>query len=476
MSSTTATRAPAGIAPSGSRVGSIGLWLVMLAQLMLVLDATVVNVALPHIATDLHFSRAELSWVLNGYSLAFGGLLMLGGRIGDVFGRRRAFLIGVAAFTVFSLLGGLATSPLLLVIARALQGLGAAFAAPSVLALITTSARDDGARNRALALFSAIASMGGALGLILGGLLTDLTTWRWTLFINVPIGVVVLLAVPRLVTETPRRPGRFDLVGAVAATGGAVAIVWALIQAGDAGWSSPRTIGGLAVGAILIAILTFTERRVAHPLLHPQLLRSPSRVAALAAMAATYAGMLAMFFLMVQYLQGDLRLSPLVTGLAFLPMPLSIFAMSRIVPRLVERFGAVRLVILGAALRVVGFLPLTQLGPDTPFLVVMSALLLTGISAGLTFMPLTTLALRNVEPEHAGSASGLFQTMQQLGGAVGLAIVASTYAAFAVPGDFLTGGRAGFWSATILSALALAAVLGLIIKPLRLLRSSERHP
>lgn len=476
MSSTTATRAPAGIAPSGSRVGSIGLWLVMLAQLMLVLDATVVNVALPHIATDLHFSRAELSWVLNGYSLAFGGLLLLGGRIGDVFGRRRAFLIGVAAFTVFSLLGGLATSPLLLVIARALQGLGAAFAAPSVLALITTSARDDGARNRALALFSAIASMGGALGLILGGLLTDLTTWRWALFINVPIGVVVLLAVPRLVTETPRRPGRFDLVGAVTATGGAVAIVWALIQAGDTGWSSPRTIGGLAVGAILIAILTFTERRVAHPLLRPQLLRSPSRVAALAAMAATYAGMLAMFFLMVQYLQGDLRLSPLVTGLAFLPMPLSIFAMSRIVPRLVERFGAVRLVILGAALRVVGFLPLTQLGPDTPFLVVMSALLLAGISAGLTFMPLTTLALRNVEPEHAGSASGLFQTMQQLGGAVGLAIVASTYAAFAVPGDFLTGGRAGFWSATILSALALAAVLGLITKPLRLSRSSERHP
>ena len=465
MTSTTATGAPAGIAPSESRVGSIGLWLVMLAQLMLVLDATVVNVALPHIATDLHFSRAELSWVLNGYSLAFGGLLLLGGRIGDVFGRRRTFLIGVGAFTVFSLLGGLATSPLLLVIARALQGLGAAFAAPSVLALITTSARDEGARNRALALFSAIASMGGALGLILGGLLTDLTSWRWTLFINVPIGVVVLLAVPRLVTETPRRPGRFDLVGAVTATGGAVALVWALIQAGDAGWSSPRTICGLAVGAILIAILTFTERRVAHPLLRPQLLRSPSRVAALAAMAATYAGMLAMFFLMVQYLQGDLRLSPLVTGLAFLPMPLSIFTMSRIVPRLVERFGAVRLVILGAALRVVGFLPLTQLGPDTPFTVVMAALLLTGISAGLTFMPLTTLALRNVEPEHAGSASGLFQTMQQLGGAVGLAIVASTYAAFAAPGDFLTGGRAGFWSATILSALALAAVIGLIIKP-----------
>ncbi len=344
----------------------------MLAQLMLVLDATVVNVALPHIATDLHFTRAELSWVLNGYAVAFGGLLLLGGRIGDVFGRRRTFLVGVAAFTLFSLLGGLATSPLLLVIARALQGLGAAFAAPSVLALITTSAKDDGARNRALALFSAVASMGGALGLILGGLLTDTTSWRWTLFINVPIGVVVLIAVPRLVAETPRRPGRFDILGAVTATGGAVAIVWGLIQAGDVGWSSPRTIGGLVVGAALIAVLAVTERRVAHPLLRPQLLRSPSRVAALAAMAATYGGMLAMFFLMVQYLEDDLHLTPMVTGLAFLPMPLSIFAMSRIVPRLVERFGAVRLVIFGTALRVVAFLPLTQLNTDTPFAIVIA--------------------------------------------------------------------------------------------------------
>lgn len=464
MTPTTATRAPAGMAPSSGRAGSIGLWLVMLAQLMLVLDATVVNVALPHIATDLHFNRAELSWVLNGYAVAFGGLLLLGGRIGDVFGRRRTFLVGVAAFTLFSLLGGLATSPLLLVIARALQGLGAAFAAPSVLALVTTSARDEGARNRALALFSAIASMGGALGLILGGLLTDLTNWRWTLFINVPIGIIVLIAVPRLINETPRRQGRFDILGAVTATGGAVAIVWSLIQAGDVGWSNPNTIGGLAVGAVLIAALAVTERKVSHPLLRPELLRSPSRVAALGAMAATYGGMLAMFFLMVQYFEDDLHFTPMVTGLAFLPMPLSIFAMSRIVPRLVERFGAVRLVIIGAALRVVAFLPLTQLNPDTPFVIVMIALLCTGISAGMTFMPLTNLALRNVEPEHAGSASGLFQTMQQLGGAVGLAIVASTFAAFAVPGDFLTGGRAGFWSATILSGLALAAVVGHVIR------------
>ncbi|WP_138442004.1 MFS transporter [Sinomonas susongensis] len=456
----TATRTPNSATPK-RRGGNIGLWLVMLAQLMLVLDATVVNVALPHIATDLHFSHSDLSWVLNGYAVAFGGLLLLGGRIGDVVGRRRTFLIGVAAFTLFSLLGGLATTPALLVVARALQGLGAAFAAPSVLALITTNAPDEGSRNRALALFSAIASMGGAMGLILGGVLTDTANWRWTLFINVPIGLLVLIAVPRLVGETPRAPGRFDIVGAVSATGGAVAIVWALIQAPDYGWFGTRTLGGIAVGALLIGLLAFTERRVPHPLLRPQLLRSPSRVGALAAMAATYGGMLAMFFLMVQYLEDQLHFTPLVTGLAFLPMPLSIFAMSRVIPRLVERVGAVRLVIAGAALRVVAFLPLTQLSPTTNFALVAGALVATGISAGMTFMPLTTLALRNVEPEHAGAASGLFQTMQQLGGAVGLAIVASTFAAFAAPGDFTVGGRAGFWAATTLSVLALAAVAGL---------------
>lgn len=453
--------------PVTTTAGNTGLWLVMLAQLMLVLDGTVVNVALPHIAADLGFAPADLSWVLNSYALAFGGVLLLGGRVGDVLGRRRTFLVGVAVFTAFSLLGGIASSPLLLVIARALQGLGAAFAAPNVLALITTNAKDDGARNRALALFSAIASMGGALGLILGGVLTDAANWRWTLFINVPIGVAILLTVPRFVQETPRRSGRFDVLGAVTATGGAVAIVWGLLQAADHGWTDVRTLGGLALGVVLLVVLGFTGVRVAHPLLRPHLLRSPSRLSALAAMAATYGGMLAMFFLLVQYLEDVLHLSPLVTGLVFLPMPLSIFVMSRVIPRLVERFSAARLVIGGAVLRVVGFLPLTQLGADTPFGVVVGALLLTGISAGLTFMPLTALALRDVEPEHAGSASGLFQTMQQLGGAVGLSIVASVYAAFAVPGDFLVGGRAGFVSAAILSVVALAAAVGLAVRPRR---------
>lgn len=447
----------------------------MLAQLMLVLDSTVVNVALPHIATDLHFSNAGLSWVLNAYALAFGGLLLLGGRIGDVFGRRRTFLTGMVVFTAFSLVGGLATTPAILVAARGLQGVGAALAAPSVLALVTTSAPNEHARNRALAMFSAIASMGGALGLILGGVLTESTSWRWTMIINMPIGIGVIAALvlaPRLVAETPRREGRFDIIGALSATGGAVALVWALIEAPDYGWGSLRTVGGFVVGAILIAVLARTERRVAHPLLQPALLKSTSRVAALAVMAATYGGMLAMFFLMVQYLEDFKGYSPLITGLAFLPLPVSVFLMSRVAPRLVERFGATTLVVIGTVIRLAAFIPLTMLNTHTPFAVVAVALMITGLSAGLTFMPLTTLALRNVEPEHAGAASGLFQTMQQLGGAVGLAVVASTFAGFAVAGDFLVGARAGFWAATALAGLAVVAA-GLLVGRPRFGRSLE---
>lgn len=479
MSATTLTRAPErsivkAAAPKEARL-SIGLWIVMLAQLMLVLDATVVNVALPHIAADLAFSNAGLSWVLNAYALAFGGLLLLGGRIGDVFGRRRTFLAGMAIFTTFSLVGGIATTGAILVVARALQGVGAALAAPSVLALITTSAPNEHARNKALAMFSAISSMGGALGLILGGVLTQTTSWRWTLIINVPIGLGVLAALilrPRLVAETPRREGRFDIIGALSATGGAVALVWALIEAPSYGWGSARTIGGFVIGAVLIAVLARTERRVAHPLLRPELLKSTSRIAALAAMAATYGGMLAMFFLMVQYLEDFQHHSPLVTGLAFLPMPLSVFVMSRIVPSLVERFGASTLVVVGTVVRLAAFVPLTMLNAHTPFALVAVTLMITGLSAGMTFMPLTTLALRNVEPEHAGAASGLFQTMQQLGGAVGLAVVASTYAGFAVTGDFLVGARAGFWAATALAGLAVVAA-GLLIEWPRFGRALE---
>lgn len=273
-----------------SRRTAIGLGIVSTAQLMLVLDATVVNVALPGIQDDLGFSPAGLSWVLNAYALAFGGLLLLGGRIGDTIGRLRAFEIGLATFVVASLLGGIAGTPELLVAARTLQGVGAALAAPSVLALITTTARTTHERNRGLALFSAVSSAGASLGLILGGILTDWGSWRWTLFVNVPIGIAVIVSARRFVAETPRQRSRFDVAGALTATLGSLALVSGFISAAERGWGSPLTYGGLATGVLLIAVFLLVEARTPAPLLPLTLLHDRRRGGALLTMALVVGG------------------------------------------------------------------------------------------------------------------------------------------------------------------------------------------
>jgi EmrB/QacA subfamily drug resistance transporter len=449
--------------PANAGRAATGIAIVLMAQLMLVLDVAVMNVALPRIDTDLGFGPASLSWVLNSYTLAFGGLLLLGGRLGDVRGRLRMFEIGLSMFTVFSLLGGLAQSPSQLIIARALQGAGAAMAAPSVLALLTTSAPDEAARNRALALFGAVSSAGASIGLLLGGLVTDLGSWRWTLFINVPIGLAVLLSARRHVTETPRRPGRFDMVGAVSATMGAVAIVWSLIGTPEHGWLSVRTIGGLVVGLVLLAVLARTEVRHPHPLIQPHLVRNRRRVAALATMALVIGANLSMFFLVVQYDELVLDLGPFATGLAFLPFSLAVFGMSRITPWLIGRMGARAMILVGTSAMVVGYLWLSQVNAtDSYFGSVFGPVLITGLATGFIFMPITTTVLGGVEPEHAGSASGLLQTTQQLGSAVGVAGIVSIYATGAVPGQFVPGLEAAFLTSAAFSVAAFAvAAVGL---------------
>jgi EmrB/QacA subfamily drug resistance transporter len=454
---------PADLPPDAGRAAA-AIATVLVAQLMLILDATVVNVGLPRIDADLSFGPAGLSWVLNAYMLAFGGLLLLGGRLGDVLGRRRMFQIGLTVFTLASIAGGLAQSPAWLVTARALQGAGAALAAPGVLALLTTSAPDEAARNRALALFGAVTSGGLSIGLLLGGALTDIGSWRWTLFINVPIGIAVVALTRFTVQETPRRPGRFDVVGALTATLGSVAVVWALIGAPDHGWASLHTIGGLVVGALLLAALAVTERRVAHPLLQPALLRDRTRVGALAMMVLVVGGQFSMFFLVVQYLQRVLHLGPLAAGAAFLPLSLAIFAMSRVTPRLVVRVGAARMLVVGSLGLATSFawLALATSASSTGGYAstLLGPMLLNGLSAGLVFMPVTATALSRVAPEHAGSASGLLQTAQQLGGAVGLATIASVYAANATPGDFTSGLGAAFsTSAAMATGAFLVATL-----------------
>jgi EmrB/QacA subfamily drug resistance transporter len=448
--------------PDNAGRAAAGVFIVLIAQLMLVLDMTVVNVALPRIGADLGFGPASLSWVLNAYTLAFGGLLLLGGRLGDVFGRLRVFELGLALFTLASLVGGLAQDPAMLVASRAFQGVGAALAAPGVLALLTTSAPDEAARNRGLALFTAVSSGGGTIGLLLGGIVTDLGSWRWTMFINVPIGVVVLLTARRFVDETPRRPGRFDVVGAVSATGAAVAIVWSLIGAPDHGWTSARTLGGLALGAVLLAVLSSTERRVAHPMLRPALLRSRQRIGALVVMAFVFGAQLSMFFLAVQYVQQVLGFGPLAAGLAFLPLTVAIFTMSRFTPQLVARFGPAPLQVVGTLGLAASFAWISTAGAGDSYAgAIFGPMLLNGVAAGLTFMPTTALVLGGVEPEHAGAASGLLQTMQQLGGAVGLAVIVSVYAAGAVPGEFLPGAQAAFLTSAMLALLATVASLTL---------------
>ena len=406
-----------------------GVLIVLVAQLMLVLDATVVNVALPRIDADLGFGPASLSWVLNAYTLAFGGLLLLGGRLGDVLGRLRVFEAGLAVFVLASLLGGLAPSSGLLVAARALQGVGAALAAPSVLALLTTSARDEAERHRALALFGAVSSGGASIGLLLGGVLTDIGSWRWAMFINVPIGLAVLALAPLFVTETVRRPGRFDVVGAVTATVGAVSIVWALIGTPDHGWVSARTLGGFALGLLSLALLAFTERRVEHPMIQPALLANRTRVAALAMMALVVGAQLSMFFLVVQYVQNVLGFGPLASGFAFLPFSLGIILTAGLVSQLLPRVGPRALMLPGLVMAVVGMLLLTRIEQDSSYwALVFPAMVLMSVGLAGVFIPAASTSLVGVESHDAGVASAVLNTSQQIGGSLGTALLNTLFA------------------------------------------------
>lgn len=447
--------------PVRNRRTALGAAIVLVAQLMLILDTTIVNVALPQIDAGLRFSAATLPLVVSGYGLAFGGFMLVGGRLGDLYGRRRVFQTGIAVFTFSSLLGGLAQSSEWLIAARAAQGLGGALIAPGVLALLTTNAVDDADRNRALARFSAVGIGGGAIGLLLGGLLTEYASWRWTLLVNVPLGIGVLVSVPRLVAETPRRHERFDGAGAVLAVTGSVAIVWALTGAPDHGWTATRTLSALTAGVVLIVTLALTERRVRFPLLQPALLHDRRRIGALMVTMVVFAGQFAVFFLGAQYVQRVLGFTPLAAGAAFLPMTAGILMSVRNAPGLVARYGQRALLITGTTGLAICFAWLSRADAHSGYWsAVFGPILLNGVAAGLTFMPAASLVLGDVAPEHAGAASGMLQTTQQLGGAIGLAVIASVYASQAVPGQFVPGFSVALLTCTGFALLGtLAAVI-----------------
>ncbi len=404
------------------------LAIILAVQLMVVLDATIVNIALPDIAGALHFSPANLSWVITAYTLAFGGFLLLGARAGDLLGRRRVFIAGIALFTAASFLGGLSPWSDWLLAARALQGIGGALAAPSALALLMTMFRDGQERVRAIGWYTAVSIGGGAIGLILGGLLVQWVSWRWVLFVNVPIGIVVVALARRLLTETPSRNGHFDVRGALTSTLGVTSLAYGFVRAATSGWGDPITMAAFIAGVALLIGFVLLERRASEPITPLRLFVDRSRSASYVARLFLTAGMFGMFFFLTQFLQDVLHYGPLETGLAFLPFTLALFAMSQLsARRLVQRFGAKPIMVIGFTVSTCGMLLMTQLAASSDYLSLLAPLMLFGAGNGLAFVPLTSTSLSGVRQEEAGAASGLVNVMQQLGGALELAVLVSVF-------------------------------------------------
>jgi EmrB/QacA subfamily drug resistance transporter len=445
-----------GTAPTSARRAN-ALLIILAAQLMLCMDLLIVVVALPRIEQDLGFSPAALTWVLNAFGLAFGGLLLLGGRLGDMIGQVRAFRIGIVIFIAASLLGGLAPTAAILVIARVLQGIGAAFAGPSVLALVMVTARDADERARGLSLFIAVSSVGASAGLILGGVLTEFLSWRWSLLINVPIGAVVVMAIGRLVAETHPKQSHLDLGGALTATLGSIALVYGFISAADHGWTSPGTIGSFVIAVAMIITFFRIERTHTEPLLNLELVRNRSRLGGLAVMTLIVGVHFAVLFMLVQYLQRELHYTPLVAGLAYLPLTMTVFVISHFVPKMLGRFGQRSLLASGSVLVAASLVGFAFLGPgETFFPSVVVPLLIHAAGIALVFAPGTVAIMHGVPDEHAGSASGLLQMDQQIGGALGIAVIASIYTFAVVPGQYTSGLPAAFGSG---AAIALVSAL-----------------
>ena len=417
--------------PGAARRGvhpALTLTVIAGAQLMVVLDATIVNIALPHIQSALHFSTTSLSWVLNAYTLTFGGLLLLGGRAGDILGRRRVFIAGILVFTLASLLGGLATSAGWLLAARALQGVGGAIAAPTALALITTNFEEGEERNRAFGVFGAVAVAGGALGLLLGGVLTSWLSWRWVLFVNVPIGILLAAVAPLYINESERRPGRFDLGGALTSTAGMAALVYGFIRAAQNGWSDPGTIGSFVAAVVLLAVFYSIETRTRQPITPLHMFRDRDRAGSYAIMLALAAAMFGMFFFLTLFVQGVLGYSPLRAGFAFLPITAAIIVTSQFSARSLPRLGPKRLMATGAVLAVLGLAWQTQVSVSSGYVDgILGPMLLFGLGMGLLFVPLTIVAVSGVAPHESGAASSLLNVMQQVGGSLGLSILVTVF-------------------------------------------------
>jgi EmrB/QacA subfamily drug resistance transporter len=407
------------------------LGLVCVAQFMVILDATIVNVALPTIERHLHFSPTGLQWIVNAYTLVFGGFLLLGGRAADLFGTQRLFISGLVLFTGASLLNGVATSAGMLVGGRAVQGLGAALVSPAALAIVMRTFADGAERTKALGVWSAIAAGGGAAGLLLGGVLTEYLTWRWVFFINLPIGIAAALLSLRMITNEvgDDKPETSDVAGAVTVTSGLLVLVYGIVKAESYGWGSWKTLGLFAAAVVLLASFIVIELRSAAPLIRLDIFRTRSLSVSNSSMLLVMSGLFAMFFFASLYVQQLRGYSPVKAGLAFLPFTFGIVIGATLAQQLIKRLDVRVVTVSGLSLATVGMLLYTQLSlSGSYFAQLFPAVAVTSIGMGLAFVPVTLLATTNVPHEDAGLASGLFNTSQQIGGALGLAIL-STLAA-----------------------------------------------
>jgi EmrB/QacA subfamily drug resistance transporter len=436
---TTPPQTPPTEADNAPRNLGLALLIISAAQLMVVLDGSIVNIALPRILNDetLGFDQSSLTWMITGYGIAFGGLLLLGGRIGDLIGRRKVFIAGILVFTLASLLGGLAQSEWQLLAARALQGAGAAAASPTALALITTTFPAGPARNRAFGVYAAMSGAGAAVGLLLGGVLTE-ASWRWTMLVNVPIGLFVAFLAPRFLTESKPQPGKWDLPGAATATLGLVGIVYGFSHKSQQvspgrpelnGWTDFWTMGPILAGVALLAAFFVIERRSPHALLPLRILGDRTRAVSFVAMLLVAGSLFSMFYFLGLFIQQVMEYSPVRAGLAFLPFSVGIVAAASLASALANRVDPRWIVVPGAVLGSIGLWGFSRLEPTSTYVSdLLPFIVLQAFGMGLIFVPLTLTAVSRVRAEDSGVGSAVLNTVQQVGGAIALAVLATVFA------------------------------------------------
>jgi EmrB/QacA subfamily drug resistance transporter len=452
------------------RTGAV-LAIVLVSYTMIVLDISIVITALPKIHYALGFSRVALSWVQNAYLLAFGGLLLLGARAGDLFGRRRMFIVGLGLFTIASVAVGSAQSELWLIAARAAQGAGAAILAPSTLALLQTSFAEGPERTRAVSYYGAVAGVAATVGLVIGGMFAGWLSWRVGFFVNVPIGLAMMLAAPRYLPETERRSGQTDAIGAITSALGMTALVFGIVRSADAVWGDKQTLVAIGAGLLLLAGFVSHERRASSPIMPLRLFASRERAAAYAARLLFLAAMAPFWFFTTQYLQGVDGYSAVTAGLAFLPTTLVNFAVAMAVPRLTRRYTNATVLVAGLTISVIGMAWLSRLSAHTGYLTgIALPMALIGAGQGGVLGPLTAAGISGVKPDDAGAAGGVTNVFHQIGGSLGLAILVTVFATASsatLRGSALLAHRISAALTVGALMLALAMLISLVVRPRR---------